>query len=117
MTTQRLLKRGLMSNEILTVVTPPTPRDRTYQSALSLKKALKENQIQKHHLHLMTVGPHGRRSKLLFKKALGKEYQIGVTSLPPSSYDPAHCYRTSAGVRDVIGEWIAYLYAKFIFRP
>lgn len=32
-------------------------------------------------------------------------------------YDPRHWWRTSEGVRNVVGESIAYLYARFFFRP
>ena len=117
MTAARLFEKGFKTNEVLTVISPPVRRDRTYQAALDLKKALHREQIVETHLHLVTVGPHGRRSRLLFKKALKKEYQLGVTSLPATSYDSDHWYQCSSGVRDVVGEWIAYLYARFIFHP
>jgi hypothetical protein len=68
-------------------------------------------------MHLVTVGPHGRRSRMLFRKALGKDYSIGVTCLEESSYDADDWYTCSDGVRSVMGEFIAYVYARLFFHP
>jgi len=65
----------------------------------------------------MTLGPHARRSRLLFQKAFGKEVKVGVISVEDRDYDPAHWWRSSEGVREVLGEAIAYFYAKFFFSP
>jgi hypothetical protein len=32
-------------------------------------------------------------------------------------FDPDHWWKTSAGVRGVIGEGLAYLYARLLFHP
>ena len=73
--------------------------------------------IDETNIHLITTGPHGRRSRLLFQKALGKDYHVGITCLEDSGYDPDHWYLYSQGVRKVLGEWIAYTYAKLFFHP
>ena len=67
--------------------------------------------------HLITEGAHGRRSRLLFQRALGSGVTVGVTSVPSSAYDPEHWWKFSAGVREVVGELLAYGYARFLFRP
>jgi hypothetical protein len=54
---------------------------------------------------------------MLFQKALGDDYNIGVTCLEPAAYDPAEWYKGSEGVRNVIGETLAYAYAKIFFHP
>ena len=117
LTANRLYKKGFTTNQILIATSSLKKKDRTYLAAIALKKMLKENKIKEKNLHLITIGPHGRRSRLLFQKALGKEYQIGITSLPDTSYDPKRWYMYSKGVRAVIDETIAYFYAKFLFYP
>ena len=42
---------------------------------------------------------------------------VGVISGPDEEYDQRHWWTTSAGVRTVLDEVIAYLYAKFLFHP
>jgi hypothetical protein len=51
----------------------------------------------------------------MFEKALGKDTAVGVISIPEKDYDQQHWWRSSAGVRTVIGETMAYLYARFLF--
>jgi hypothetical protein len=48
---------------------------------------------------------------------LGPGVKVGIISEPNPDYDAAHWWRSSAGVREVIDESIAYVYAKFFFWP
>ncbi len=112
-----LLKNGLTTNEVEAVPAPFVQRDRTFAAAVSLKHWLDSHQVDGKAINLITVGPHARRSRLLFQKALGKEYKIGVISLALTDYDPKHWWRSSSGVRIVTSELLAYGYARFWFKP
>ena len=117
LTAQRLYKRGIATNLVLTATGKLEKKDRTYLAALALHHLLIEKGIKEKEIDLITIGPHGRRSRLLFQKALGQHYRVGVTSLPDVSYEPERWYAYSKGVRAVIDESIAYFYAKFLFHP
>ena len=118
MTAARLFKLGFSSNEVVAVSAPLAPRDRTYLSALALRDYLQTHPEEASlNLHLLTIGPHGRRSGILFRKALGSAQKIGITSLPDPAYDPARWYTCSRGVRAVIDESVACFYATFLFHP
>lgn len=117
MTTARLLKLGIAPEKIITTIGEKTNQDRTYSAALALRDRLTDPALANPNIHLITIGPHGRRSRLLFQKALGKDYHVGITSLVDASYEPARWYAYSQGVRAVISETIAYTYAKFFFHP
>jgi uncharacterized SAM-binding protein YcdF (DUF218 family) len=117
MTAARLRKMGIPAGEIVTAIGEETRKDRTYVAATALREAFMAYNIGETNIHLVTTGPHGRRSRLLFQKALGDDYHIGITCLEDSGYDPDHWYLYSQGVRKVIGEWIAYTYAKLFFHP
>ena len=52
-----------------------------------------------------------------YQMAMGKEVKVGSMAIPPKDYDEKHWWRYSAGVRSVIGESVAYLYARFLFFP
>jgi hypothetical protein len=60
---------------------------------------------------LASESPHLRRSALLFRRAFGGSVQIGTLPLPPIDYGPDDWFRCSAGVRSLLSESIAYLYA------
>ncbi len=111
-----LLKLGLSTNSVQAVPGPLVRRDRTYSSAVALKKWFEDHGTVPSKVNLLTVGPHARRSRLMFEKAFGKGVMVGVTALPVRDYDPAHWYRSSQGFRAVTGEAMAYGYARFFFR-
>lgn len=92
-------------------------KDRTYSSALAVKQWLATNNIKLKDLNIVTMGAHARRSRLLFQKALGPDIQVGVIAIEDEQFDPKHWWRTSEGVREILGETIAYVYARFFFYP
>ncbi len=117
MTAARLHRLGIPENQIVVAIADEMRKDRTYVAAVALREAFMAYNIGETNLHLVTTGPHGRRSRMLFQKALGPDYAIGVTSLEDFSYDAEDWYKCSEGVRSVLGELIAYTYAKFFFYP
>ncbi len=117
MTAARLMKMGVPEDEIIITVADDNTKDRTYQAAVAMREGIMAYNIESTKLHLITAGPHGRRSRMLFQKALGKDYSVGITCLDPISYDAHNWYTCSEGVRTVIGEFIAYTYAKLFFHP
>jgi hypothetical protein len=110
-----LLKLGLSSNVVQAVPAPLVRKDRTYGCAAALSRWFRGHGGAPASIQLVTVGPHARRSRLMFEKALGKDTAVGVISIPEKDYDQQHWWRSSAGVRTVIGETMAYLYARFLF--
>ncbi len=112
-----LIGFGMKPNEVESVPAPQVRRDRTYASAVALAKRFQGETNAPTVFNLVSVGPHCRRSRLLFEKALGEAIQVGVIPAPPDDYDPAHWWRSSQGFRIVSGEIIAYVYARLFFNP
>ena len=112
-----LVKLGMSTNDVQAVPTGATRRDRTYAMALSLKHWLREHDMAPAKVNLMTGGPHARRSRLMFEKALGSGVTVGVIAIPANDYDERHWWNSSQGVRVVIDEAIAYTYARLLFYP
>jgi hypothetical protein len=112
-----LLKLGLDRDSVQTVPAPAVRQDRTYASALALKQWLSEHNAMPSEFNLMSLGPHARRSRLLFQKAFGPAVRVGIISIEDRDYDPAHWWRSSHGVRAILDELIAYGYARLLFHP
>jgi len=112
-----LVALGMSTNVVQPVPAPRVTQDRTYACAVALKKWIDEHGTQLTRLNLVTVGPHARRSRLLFQKSFGKEMPIGVIAIKGPDFDTAHWWRSSQGFRVVTDEAIAYLYARLLFRP
>src|SRR3954452_2501268 len=67
-----LLELGLSSNIVQSVPAPFVRQDRTYASAVTLNRWLLEHGGTPKKLNLISVGPHARRSRLMYDKAFGK---------------------------------------------
>jgi hypothetical protein len=96
---------------------PRPVRDRTYADALAVRNWLNNQGLSVRSINVLTLGPHARRSRLLFKKAFGPQVVIGVISIPDREYDPRVWWRYSEGVKQVLSEGAAYLYARLLFYP
>jgi hypothetical protein len=108
---------GLATNVIVAVPPPPVSRDRTYASALALKDWLQRDDARSiRAVNLFSLGPHSRRSWLLFRKALGRRVKVGVVSCADHGYDSRRWWASSNGVSATVNEAIAYLYARLLFR-
>ena len=111
-----LMAMGLERHRIIAVPAPEVAMDRTYASALALKKWLVKVKSPISALDIYSLGPHARRTRFLFRKALGNEVHVGILAARPYGYDPAYWWQYSNGVATVLSEGIAYLYSKFFFR-
>ncbi|MGE0019536.1 MAG: hypothetical protein AB7S72_07710 [Draconibacterium sp.] len=92
-------------------------KDRTYTSGLYLKKWFEEQKIQTTKIDILSVGCHAKRSQYLFQKALGNNFEIGVVAIKDKGYNINKWWKTSNGVRSVISEVIALIYATVFFHP
>lgn len=110
-----LLNLGLDANDVQAVPSKLVRKDRTNAAAAAFGKWMRDNGAAFTTVHLITEGAHARRSRLLFQRALGSGVKVGVTSCPRSDFDPEHWWLSSAGVREVMGETLAYGYARFLF--
>ena len=111
-----LKQLGFDQHLVVAVPTPFKRKDRTYESALALKKWLSNSDLSPKSINVISLGAHARRTWLLFEKALGNTINVGVIAVTDLDYDSANWWKSSEGVRTVIDEMIAYLYARFLFR-
>lgn len=115
-TAATFLELGFEKEKLVTIPSGEIKRDRTYNSALSLKKWMEENNTHLTHIDVLAVGSHARRSRLLFEKAFKKEVNVGIISIEDPAYDPDHWWKSSVGARVVISETIAYFYVLIFFK-
>jgi hypothetical protein len=92
-------------------------RNRTFESAVALRKWIEENNIPVNSINVVTLGAHARRSRLLFEEAFEGHARVGIIAVENREYDPKRWWKYSEGVREVIGEGIGYLYARVFFHP
>ena len=112
-----LKKCGLPEERLQMVPTRVMGRDRTYGSAVALRNWLRDHNMAASSIDVVTEDLHARRTRLLFKKAFGKDVQIGVIAVPNVDYPANRWWHYSQGLKDVVSEFAAYLYARLLFFP
>jgi len=105
------------SDQLVAVPGAKVIKDRTYHSALALRDWLSTTELEVNSIDLFSFGPHTRRSWLLFKQALEPKVKVGAIAVEPLDYDPDSWWQSSEGVRSVLSETIAYIYARYFWSP
>ena len=112
-----LKEAGIPAEDVQSVPSRFVGRDRTYNSAVTLRNWFREHGLHVGSINVLTEDVHACRARLLFREALGPGVQVGIISVPDPDYDASRWWHSSDGVREVLSEGIAYLYAKFFFYP
>ena len=112
-----LKKLGVPEDHVQMAASHVNGRDRTYSSAIALRNWLRDHNADVRGMNVVTEGCHARRTQLLFQKAFGNNVALGIIAVPNPDYNPKYWWHYSDGVREVIGESLAYLYARLFFFP
>jgi len=111
-----LEKMGLESEKITVLPSPEVKKDRTYASAVTFRQWLEKTDLQPkpQGINIISESTHARRSWLIYKKALADTIKVGIIAVPSITYNPQRWWMYSAGVRAVIDETVAYIYASIV---
>jgi len=112
-----LTRQGVPPDQVVAVPAPASVQERTFLTAVKLREWLQAEGHRYDAIDILTSGTHARRSRRLFQQAMGPETDVGVLSAQPSGYDPAAWWRSSAGVKTVLGETISMAWTVCCFRP
>ncbi|NJO32677.1 MAG: cytosine deaminase [Rhodospirillales bacterium] len=110
-----LVRFGIPGELVVTTSSDEVLYDRTFHAAMAVKRWLQDQGLRTTSIDIVTIGPHARRSRLLYEKALGAEVKVGVIAIEDRRFDANHWWRSSVGVRTVMGEAIAYMYVRLFF--
>lgn len=114
-TADYLVRSGAAEGRVHKVFFKASDTDRTFRAALAVREWLAQHAPTTKSLDLVTLGPHARRSRVLYTKAFGDSARIGIISVQDPTYDPVHWWRSSPGIREVPFECLAYVYVRLFF--
>jgi uncharacterized SAM-binding protein YcdF (DUF218 family) len=113
-----LLKaNGVPAESLQMVPSRVMSRDRTYGAALALREWFHQHHMVVSSVNVLTEDVHARRTRLLFQEALGRNVKVGIIAVSNPGYDAKHWWLYSIGLKEVVSEGCAYLYAKILFHP
>ncbi|NNC88482.1 MAG: DUF218 domain-containing protein [Akkermansiaceae bacterium] len=101
---------GVPEDEVHPAPAGPNHRHRSFAGAAAVYQWLETEDLLASRIVVITEGPHGRRSRAVYRKVFGNAPTgIGVLSMPPVAYDPESWWKTSSGMKSVIVEAVAFL--------
>lgn len=109
-----LQKMGIPKEKLIAIPVPHTNTNRTIASAVALQQYIKDQNLPIKSINLFTSDAHARRSWLIFKNAFSPTIQVGIIATNSPTYNSNKWWSSSEGVRVVMSEAIAYIYALFI---
>ena len=112
-----LAKLGVPRDLIAAVPTPPSAQERTFLSAVMLRRSAQRLGIKLDSIDIFSSGVHARRSRLLFQMALGPTAHVGVLAARPEGYSPDAWWRASKGVEAIVFQSIGLAWVKCCFWP
>jgi uncharacterized SAM-binding protein YcdF (DUF218 family) len=112
-----LKKAGVPEQSLQMVPSRVMDRDRTYGSAVALRNWFRDHNMVVSGINVVTEDVHARRTRLLFQKALGKNVRVGIIAVANADYPANAWWHYSQGLKTVVSEFAAYLYARFLFFP
>lgn len=110
-------EQGVDSSKLVIIPTPASKQDRTYLSAIMVKKWLTDNKMPSVSIDIFTSTVHSRRSHLLYKMAFAEKVKIGIIPSSPRKYTLQEWWKTSVGAKTVLTELFGLAWAKFFFYP
>jgi hypothetical protein len=109
----RLEKLGFNSKKMIRIRVPAESLgDRTFATALAVKRWMTTLRNPVCCVDDFTEGVHSRKSWIIFRYAMGDRYRVGIIAGVPASYSPKNWFLTSRGIYIVMRNLVGYLYSK-----
>ena len=112
-----LVSHGLSEVPVVAVPAPASVQDRSFLSAVMVRDWARRNAVVLDAVDLFSAGFHTRRSRLVFRMALGPGVEVGALTAKPRDYDPERWWTTSVATKLMIGEVISLAWTHCCFWP
>jgi len=105
-------KLGLDTKKLATISVPDESPGRTLARATAVKRWLGSSETSVCCVDVFTVGVHARKSRVLFRHALGDSYRVGIIAGHEVRYDSRFWLVSRTGVWIVVRNLAGYVYSK-----
>jgi DUF218 domain len=108
MAKQALVRFGIPQDRIIAAPTEGVEHERTFKSAVAAWNALRDKGIRSTALNVFTLGPHARRSQLVYEKVFWPDTQVGVVAWAPATYETEPWWRDRTRIKCLLKETVGY---------
>lgn len=112
-----LARLGIPAEALSAVAAPASLQDRTFLSAVEVREWLAKRATPVTQIEVVTLGPHARRSRRLYRLAFGHDVAVGIVAATPEEYDATRWWSSSEGAKSVLTEAIGWSWTLCCFDP
>lgn len=112
------IEYGLPASKIIVLPTPASAQNRSYLSAVIVRKWSERQGSFPFAMNVFTANVHARRSHALYQLAFRKlSVDIGVIAAEPEQFTLERWWQSSEGAKSVIAEFAGWLWTQCCFKP
>lgn len=112
-----LRTHGVGDVPVIAVPAPATKNDRSYLSALMVRAWARQQRLTLTAVDVYSAGMHARRSRTIFRLALGNGVEVGAMAARPSEYDDTRWWASSSGAKATLDEVVSLAWTQCCFWP
>lgn len=112
-----LRANGVVDLPVIAVPAPDTKKDRSYLSALRVRQWAQREGVVLVAVDVYSAGVHARRSRTVYRMALGEGVEVGVLAARPDDYDDARWWTSSTGAKSTLNEVVSLAWTACCFWP
>jgi DUF218 domain len=105
---QELIRLDIPKDRIIVAASEDIQHQRTFNSAIAAWRALQNRGISPQYANLLTLGPHARRSYLVYSKVFAPATKVGVIAWVPADYGSIPWWRSTTRTKCLFKEIVGY---------
>ena len=108
MVRHELVGAGIPENQVIAVTTGEIEHERTFNSAVAAWRALQTRGVHATAINVLTLGPHARRTGLVYKKVYAPAIAVGIIAFVPSWYHSEPWWLSGQRTKCLLKETVGY---------
>ena len=112
-----LRAHGVTEPPVIALPAPDTKTDRSYVSASMVRAWAQREGLALTTVDVYSAGMHTRRSRMIYRLALGDGVEVGAIGARPTDYDDERWWTSSAGAKTTLNEVISIAWTQCCFWP
>jgi hypothetical protein len=105
-----LIRAGVPADRVIAAPAVEVDTQRTFEMAAATWRALNQMGRMNGAINVFTIGPHARRSRLVFTKVLRPDIKVGIVAWRPPSYESEPWWHSSERAGEFLKESACYFF-------
>jgi hypothetical protein len=105
---RQLIELEVPESRIIVSSAIETEREHTFTLAVKARRSFQDAGVRPTSINVFTLGPHARRSQLVYEKVFASEVPVGVIAFVPSSYHTEPWWLSKKRTGCLLKEFVGY---------